>query len=180
MSLREELTTNFLDSLEDMNETSVAIIEQCYLDAIYDLIKKGVKEEKGTFKVNIGFGEFVVSPNVAKDNTNIHFEFAKDFKKIVEGDLMEMLVDQTAIIEAFSAALLKSMYSINEAVAASLIAIIGETVAKVGRSKMREDSVYALEFPRLGEFKFGFKDGDVKLNFVACEELKQEVKNYGI
>jgi hypothetical protein len=180
MALRDELTTNLLDSLEDLHETSVAVIEQCYTDAIYALIKKGVKEEKSSFKVDCGFGDFVVTPDVGKDNSNIHLEFSKDFKKIIEGDQLEILIEKSPIIEAFSEALTKSMYTVNEAVAGTLIAIIAETVAKAGRSHMREDSVYSMEFPRLGDFKFGFKDGDVKLNFVACEELKQEVKNFGI
>lgn len=179
MGFKDAFKATLEDSISDIDQKHIDLTEQSWYDAVYEVIKNRMKEGGG-FKLNVGFGVFTVSPNVKADNTNISFEPSKEFKKIVEGEDEEMIIDDLEYIEIFDTLLTQAKIKTVQGLSAAMLATFGEAIARDGRSHLAEEKWYNLEVPKIGTFKFGYFEGDIKLGFEADKELKQLVKNYGL
>ena len=176
---KESVKATLEEGIQQLDQSTVDVIEQCYLDSIHEAIKGRMKNDGG-FKLNVGFAEFTVSPSVKDDNTNVSAKFTEDFISIVEGDDTEIMIEEEDLIEAFDGLLTHFKIKTVPGLAAGIMGMLAEGFAKTGRAHITEDKWYSLTIPRIGIIKFGLFDGETKVTFEADKELKQLVKNYGI
>lgn len=179
--IKERLLEEMSGSLEGVQEGDVILIEQAHADAIYSLIRKKMKSEKGEkFSVTTVFGDFVVVADAKKDSSNIYLEISKDFKKYCKGEVSLLDFTNRDFIAEFTEILLKDALTLDEAMAIAVLGMLGEAVAAVGMEHAAPGKVYSLDVARIGTFRFTTNDTDeVEVKFEASEPLKQEVKNYG-
>lgn len=181
MNFQETFKATIEEAVKDIDPKEVSLFEQSWLDSVEATFKQKMKESEGAgFKFNVGFGTFEVTASVKDDNSNVAFEFSREFKATLNGEEQEMMVEDEDYINNFDSILTNVKIKTVPGLSAALLCMFGEGIAKECYERLAEDKWYIFEIPKLGQIKVGLFDGEVKHNFEADKELKQLVKNYGI